>query len=144
MKDKNEEPLTKETKMKAEKRLAERKELDPLSITELTSLSNYQVIAHSGTITDASITGFLIQVSRQDLASQELKSNLTLDALVNQQVVLYLPQMNLDLDGRIIRTAHLGKGIFELAIEFSQDVPEYWRECLVDLLPAPGELSEST
>jgi hypothetical protein len=62
--------------------------------------------------------------------------------LVNQRVVLFLPQMNLDLDGTVMRTKHIGKGQFELGIKFSDDVPEYWRECLIDLLPRPGELDQ--
>lgn len=50
--------------------------------------------------------------------------------------------MNLDLDGTVNRTLHKGRGNFEIAIEFSRDVPEYWRECLIDLLPAPGEMED--
>ena len=48
--------------------------------------------------------------------------------------------MNLDLDGRVVRASHIGRGAFEIALEFSEDIPEYWRECLVDLLPEPGEI----
>ena len=84
----------------------------------------------------------MIQIERKDLLPTDLKSNLSLDSLIGQQVVLFLPQMNLDLDGTVNRTAHKGKGCFEIAIEFSRDVPEYWRECLIDLLPAPGEMED--
>jgi len=126
--------------MKAERRIAARKTVDFIHIAELTSLSNYQVLAHEGMIVDASQSGFLLRVERSKLVPKDLRENLTLAGLIGHQVVMYLPQMNLDLDGKITRAAHMGKGSFEIAVTFSPDIPEYWRDCLVDLLPAPGEL----
>ena len=126
--------------MGAEKRFAERKQVDSIHVAEITSLSNYTQIATGGSIVDASSRGFLILVSRKDIVPSELKKHLTLEAVVGQVIALYLPQMNLDLDGTIIRANHIGKGMFELAVEFGDDIPMYWRECLVDLLPEPGEL----
>ncbi|MCB0362883.1 MAG: hypothetical protein KDD35_09175 [Bdellovibrionales bacterium] len=125
---------------KAERRSADRKSVGKIEVAEVTSLSNYKVLIKKGIIVDASITGLLIRIERADLVPDELKSNLTLDSIVGQQIVLFLPQMNLDLDGTVNRTHHKGKGVFEVAIVFSDDVPEYWRECLIDLLPSPGEL----
>lgn len=127
-------------KAQAERRIHTRKTIDQIVVSELTSLSNYNVIAHSGIIVDASASGFLLQLERIHLTSRELRESLSLDPLVGHQVVMFLPQMNLDLDGTIIRAEHKGKGRFEVAITFSPDVPEYWRDCLVDLLPAPGEM----
>ncbi|RME17808.1 MAG: hypothetical protein D6797_01675 [Bdellovibrio sp.] len=125
-----------------DQRYSQRKRIDAVKISDLTSLNSYMVIAEAGNIVDASITGFLIRLRRQDLVPKELKQHLSLDSLVGQQVVLYLPQMNLDLDGIITRTRHIGGGVFDIGVEFSQDVPEYWRQCLVDLFPEPGEFSE--
>lgn len=127
---------------KAERRVAQRKSVDYIHVAELTSLSSYAVIAREAVIIDASRTGFMMQIKRTDLVSDEYRENLSMDNLVGHQVVMFLPQMNLDLDGTIIRARHVGKGNFEIALTFSDDVPEYWRECLVDLLPAPGELTE--
>lgn len=127
---------------KSERRAADRKSVDGIEVSELTSLSNYRVLAKKGIIMDASITGLLIRIDRKDLVPEDLKTNLSLDSLVGQQVVLFLPQMNLDLDGTVNRTAHKGRGSFEIAIVFSKEVPEYWRECLIDLLPSPGELGK--
>lgn len=126
--------------MKAERRVATRKSVDFIHVSELTSLSSYLVIAHEGVIVDASQSGFLLRVERKQLAPKEYRENLVMSNLVGHQVVMYLPQMNLDLDGTITRADHIGKGRFEIAIQFSADVPEYWRDCLVDLLPAPGEI----
>lgn len=127
--------------MKSERRVAARKVVDFIHVAELTSLSNYAVIAHEGVIADASRSGFLVKVERSRLVPKEYRENLTLDHLTGHQVVMYLPQMNLDLDGTVTRASHVGKGVFEIAVTFSPDVPEYWRDCLVDLLPAPGEMA---
>jgi hypothetical protein len=128
--------------MKAERRINERKMIDEIVVSELTSLSNYNVIANSGIIVDASSSGFLMEIKRKNIVTNDLRDSLSLDALIGHQVVMFLPQMNLDLDGSVTRTLHKGQGIFEIAVTFSPDVPEYWRNCLVDLLPGPGEITE--
>ena len=127
--------------MKSERRVAARKVVDFIHVAELTSLSSYNVIAREGVIADASQSGFLVKVDRSQLVPKEYRENLTMENLVGHQVVMYLPQMNLDLDGTITRATHVGKGMFEIAVKFSPDVPEYWRDCLVELLPAPGEIA---
>lgn len=128
---------------KADNRRAARKVVDFIHVNELTSLSSYSVIAHEAVIVDASQTGFLMRVERTQLVPKEYRDNLSLHNLVGHQVVMYLPQMNLDLDGTVTRADHVGKGQFSIAVTFSQDVPEYWRDCLVELLPAPGEIVNS-
>jgi hypothetical protein len=126
--------------LKAERRIKERKVVDAIEVTELTSLDKYKVIAQNAVIIDASPKGFLLQVDRKDLVQENLKKNLTLESLVGESVVMFLPQMNLDLDGTIRRTQHKGKGFFQIAVDFSDNVPDYWKECLIDLLPEPGEI----
>ncbi|NQY99386.1 MAG: hypothetical protein HRT45_01800 [Bdellovibrionales bacterium] len=128
--------------MGAERRMAERKEVDAIVVSDITALTSYNVVARTGAIIDASTRGFLLHIQREDLIPPELRSNLSLEDLVGQQLVLFLPQMNLDLDGTVTRAIHKGKGLFQIAVDFSDEVPEYWRECLIDLLPAPGEMEE--
>jgi hypothetical protein len=128
--------------MGAERRILNRKSVDSIHVEEITSLNSYSLIASEGYIVDASIKGFLMVVTRKDLVPKELKENLNIDSLVGKKLCLFLPQMNLDLDGKVVRTNHIGRGVFEIALEFSEEIPEYWRECLVDLLPSPGEISE--
>ena len=128
--------------MKAERRIATRKVVDFIHVNELTSLSIYSVVAREGVIVDASKSGFLLAVDRTQLVPKELRENLDMQSLIGHQVVMFLPQMNLDLDGTVTRAAHVGKGRFEIAVTFSADTPEYWRDCLVELLPAPGEIHE--
>ena len=121
---------------------AKRKEIGIIEFAELTSLTSYTVIASSGFVVDASSTGILIQINRSEISDPEIKSHLNLDTLMGQPVALYLPQMSLDLDGYIVRTSHKGKGQFQIAIEFGGAIPEYWRECLIELLPNEFDINE--
>jgi hypothetical protein len=50
-----------------------------------------------------------------------------------------IADMELEIDGCISRTRFIGSGLFEIAIDLSEDAPEYWRQCLVDLLPGTDE-----
>ena len=126
--------------MKAEQRVAERKELEPLYISDLTSLDPFSLLARSGVIVDASASGFRIHIHRKDLVPKVLRENLTLDCIVGERVKMHIQQMELEIDGHVARTALLGKGTFEVAVDFSEQAPQYWRECLIDLLPMPGEM----
>jgi hypothetical protein len=129
--------------MADDRRISPRKSVDFIQVNDLTSITDYSVIAKTGQIINASTTGFLLEIDRKDLIPKDLKENLSLQSTLGQQVVLYLPQMNLDLDGTITRASHSGRGKFIVAIDFSNEVPEYWRACLIDLLPAPGEIEAS-
>lgn len=126
-----------------EKRSEYRKTLGAIQFEEFTTLENYKVLIKSGYIVDASINGFLIIVQRDELFDN-LKSNLSLDDLVEKHIALYLPQMQIDLNGYVKRTRHKGNGEFDLYIEFSEDVPDYWRDCLVELLPSTEELEDTS
>jgi len=126
--------------LKVERRSLDRKIVDAIEVEGLADLTDLKPICSKGHIIDASTTGFLMLVHRTDLEQQEHKTNLDLSSLDGSDVGLFLPQMNLDLDGVIKRTRHTGQGFFEIFVEFASDIPEYWRECLMDLLPTPGEL----
>ena len=128
--------------MKYERRVAFRREVDPIEISEVMSLTKRKCIADFGALVQASSSGFLILIQRKHIVEKELKANLDLSGLVGDQIILVLPQMNLEISGRITRTKYLGKKGFEIAVDYSDDAPEYWRECLVDLLPRPGEFSD--
>lgn len=125
--------------MYSNKRIAPRREITPLEVSSMSSLENLAKISRSAEIVEASTTGFLLIVRREDLIPANLRKNLTLDALIGNKVLLHLPQMNIEISGRIARTKLIGKAGFEIGIDYTDDAPEYWRECLMDLLPAPGE-----
>lgn len=120
-------------------RAAPRKELTPLHVSSVSSLENLAKIARSGEVIEASISGILLMVRREDLVPTALRKNLNIDALVGDKILIHLPDLNLEIAGKVARTRFMGKEGFEIGIDYSDDAPEYWRECLVDLLPAPGE-----
>lgn len=121
------------------KRNSQRKIVEDVYFSELSDLDSSMIIAKNGHIVDASSSGFLAIFHRDD-ADLSLKTSLTIEHLVGSKVALFLPQMEIDLDGKISRTKHIGKGYFEVGVTFSEDIPEYWRNCLKDLLPQPGEI----
>ena len=125
---------------KIDRRVAPRKEVSPIHISYLTSLDDFAKIARNCEIVEASATGLLLQISREDLIPTALRKNLTLDALIGNRVFMHLEAMNLEISGVITRTQLLGKKGYQVAVDYSEEAPEYWRECLMDLLPQPGEL----
>ncbi len=125
------------------RRVAPRREISPLEVSSVSSLENLAKIARYGEIIEASVTGFLLIVKREDLIPAVLRKNLSIESIHGQKVLLHLPQMNIEISGKIARTKLLGKQGFEIGIDYTEDAPEYWRECLVDLLPAPGEFDDN-
>jgi hypothetical protein len=43
--------------------------------------------------------------------------------------------LHLEIGGRIARTKRVNKDLYEIVVDFSSDAPEYWRECLLEMLP---------
>lgn len=128
--------------MRSEKRYFDRKEIDPLAIQGLISIMDLTPIADGGLLMEASPSGFRIEINRQELCDPALKDNLSLDEIVGLQVSIFIPAMDLDITGLVARTKYRGDSVFEIGIDYTSDAPEYWRECLCDLLPTPGELSK--
>jgi hypothetical protein len=125
-------------------RSAPRKEVEPIKVSYMASLDDLAKIAKNCQIVEASSTGLLMTVLRDDLIPQSLRGNLNLDCLLGNRVYLKLEPMNMEISGEIKRTKFLGKQGFHIAVDYSDDAPEYWRECLMDLLPKPGELDKDT
>ncbi len=121
------------------RRVSERRSIYGLTVTNLTALDKFAVLAKSALLVDASATGFLLHIHRRDLIPKALRENLSLSGIEGEEVFLRITEMDLEIDGRIARTKMIGGGVFEVAIDFSKDAPEYWRECLIDLLPHEGE-----
>lgn len=121
-------------------RVAPRKEVSPIHVSYITSLQDFTRIARNCEIVEASSTGLLLLIRREDLIPPALRKNLNLDTLVGENIFMHLADMNLEISGKIARTQLKGKQGFHLAIDYSEDAPEYWRECLMDLLPSPGEM----
>lgn len=113
-----------------------------MHISYLTSLDDFAKIAKNCEIVDASSSGLLLLIRREDLIPTALRKNLNLDVLIGDRVFMHLEEMNLELSGVITRTKLEGKKGFHVAVDYSDEAPEYWRECLMDLLPRPGEIEE--
>lgn len=122
------------------KRSAPRKQTTPIHVSALTSLDDFTKIARQCDVVEASASGLLLHVSREALIPASLRKNLTLDALIGDRVFMRLEDMNIEISGIVARTQLLGKSGFLIAVDYSADAPEYWRECLADLLPRPGEI----
>jgi hypothetical protein len=128
--------------MKAERRVTNRKKVYPLRISSLAVMDSMAKLVRHGVIVNASAHGMLLHIRREDLIPRSLKNSLTLEPLVGDLVVIKIEEMNLELSGKVARTKLLGKEGFELAIDYSNDAPQYWRECLMDLLPTPQEFND--
>jgi len=116
-------------------RTAPRKDLAKLTIDSLSSSNSLQKLAKYGQIIEASSSGILIKFKRTDFVDKSLKSNLNIDELIGQDVYFNIHEMNLEISGTVARTRFIGKEGFLVAIDYTTDAPEYWRECLMDLLP---------
>lgn len=127
---------------KYNRRVATRKETTPIQVAYVTSLDNFAKLAKNCEIVEASSTGLLLLIPRDELIPAALRKTLNLDALIGDHVFMHLEDMNLEISGTVTRTQLSGKKGFYVAIDYSDDAPEYWRECLMDLLPIPGELEE--
>lgn len=125
---------------KMKRRMAPRKATTPISVSYLTSLDNFTKIARDCEVVEASSSGILMHVKREHLIPTALRRTLNLDMLIGDKVFMRLEDMNLEISGTIARTQLLGKAGFLIAVDYSDDAPKYWRECLIELLPTPGEI----
>ncbi|MFN7906287.1 MAG: hypothetical protein ACK5P5_13995 [Pseudobdellovibrionaceae bacterium] len=122
------------------KRGFERKSISPLHVSSIASLDDLTKIAKDCDVIEASANGLLLHFRRESLIPTVLRNNLNIDSLIGQRVFLKLEEMNLELSGVITRTKLLGKQGYYIAVDYTDEAPLYWRECLMDLLPQPGEL----
>lgn len=119
----------------AERRIAPREELDPIEIRGLTSLDHMTLLSRTGFIVEASTTGFLLHVERRDIVPKQFKEAISIHELEGDKVILWIDPLNLEIAGKIARTRRISKEMYEIAVDYSDDAPEYWRECLLELLP---------
>lgn len=114
-----------------------------LKINFLSLMENTDVIAQKAFLFKISSQGFFIKLNRKDLPSN-LKTHLNLKPLNEKAVMMHVPNMDLDLDGTIVQTRHLGRGNFEIFVKFFDHVPRYWIDCLLDMLNSypEGEFSK--
>ncbi len=124
----------------SERRISKREEVEPIEIKSFTSLDHLTLISRTGHIIDASRTGFLLRLSRSDLVPKQFRENLSLSVLNDTRVMLTIANMNLELSGRITRTKRLDKDFYEIAVDYSEDAEDYWRDLLFEMLTEPTEI----
>ena len=106
---------------------------ETLPASGLSFKKNSDMIAGRASLFQISKKGFYLRVDRGEL-SKSLKNGLTLNPLHAKEVSVHLPDLSLGLEGVARRSRHIGRGVFEIFIEFSGDTPSYWSECLMDIL----------
>ena len=72
---------------KYNRRVAPRTEVSPIHISYLTSLDDFAKIAKNSEIIEASSTGLLLLIKREDLIPSALRKNLNLDCLIGDRVL---------------------------------------------------------
>ena len=123
-----------------ERRDNPRKILDPIHVADIYAVDRMLTLVRYGTIRNASATGLLIEVQRQDLSPVFVEHDLTLEDIVGDIVSLTIVEMELDLDAKIARTRDVDPTRCEIAVDFAEYAPAYWRESLAELLPSLGEM----
>ena len=64
-----------------EKREYSRKLLDPIHVTDIQVIDRFMTLARYGTVLNASATGLLIEVQRNDLSPELQRKEFTLEAI---------------------------------------------------------------
>ena len=113
----------------------QRKNVAQVDVLNVKNISTGEVYFSRASIVDVSPTGLLLRIQREHILTVPLRSTLTWATLVNISVGFTIEVMDTYIEGIITRSKPEGKGEFLLAVDFREDAPEYWRNCLVDLLP---------
>jgi hypothetical protein len=112
-----------------------RKNVSQVDVLNVKNVANGDVYFSRATLVDVSPTGLLLRVERENILALGLRSTLTLSTIIGEGVGFTIEIMDTYIEGLITRTKLEGHGIFVVAVDFREDAPEYWRQCLVDLLP---------
>ena len=93
------------------------------------------LIAKKAFISKVTSKGFNLNLYYKDLIPRSLRFHLSLSPLIGKKILMYIPAMNMDLEGTITKAQHTGGGHFNIHLDFFKDMPQYWRECLFELWP---------
>ena len=93
-----------------------------------------QLIIKKALLSCLHLEGFKLIFPPQELTSKALRYQLYLHSLWYKDIGVYIPDLQIDLEGKIINVQYF-QGKFELSVAFSVNTPKYWRECLLELWP---------
>jgi hypothetical protein len=120
-----------------------RKHVSQVDVLNVKNVTNGDVYFSRATLVDVSPTGLLLRVERENILALGLRSTLTLSTIIGESVGFTIEIMDTYIEGLITRTKLEGHGTFVVAVDFREDAPEYWRQCLVDLLPDDDIVDDS-
>jgi len=126
------------------RRRYDRKLLDPIHVTDIKVPGKSIVLAQRGTIVNASAGGLLIRICHSDLNAEILRQTIPLHTLEGEPVVMTILEMALTIEARVVRTDQAAPEWCDIAIDFTDNAPPYWRECLAELLPGLGEMARDS
>lgn len=125
---------------KEERIHAFRKEVAEIFVLNIKNVKTQEVLFSRAEVLDISVTGLLLLVKRDEIVALSLRSTLTMSLLHDIRAGFTIEVMDNYIEGIIKRTKSRGRGEFLIAVDFTDDAPEYWRESLVDLLPEKSDL----
>lgn len=111
------------------------KEKTGVKATSIALSHEESLIVKKAVVSEVSPKGFNLTFNYQDLIMDSLKFQWGLHTLWYKNIDIYIPDMEMDIEGKVIGAKRLEQGKFEVNIEFSQEAPVYWRECLFELWP---------
>ena len=113
----------------------DRQKIKGVKAASITLSNEENFIVKKAFIPQIKPTGFHLIFDYRDLLAESLKFQLHLHSLWYKNIHMYIPDMQIELEGTVVDTQHLGEGTFKLNIKFSKTTPQYWRECLSELWP---------
>ena len=109
--------------------------LKGIKVASIALAEEEKLVVKKAFVSNLSPLGFKLVFHNQNFISDSLKFHLHFYALLQKELCMYIPDMEMDLDGIVTDVRYLEDGKWEVSIEFSPSAPQYWRECLCDLWP---------
>lgn len=113
----------------------QRKTVRQVTLRDVQNLKTGSTYFKRATVLDVSSTGILMSVKREDIVDKKLRSVLTFETIHQEPVGFHIEMMETYMEGIVVRSKMNGKGQFQIAIDFREDAPKYWRQAFFDILP---------
>ncbi len=113
----------------------ERKSVHQVAVKDIHFIKNGEILFRRGVVVDVSATGILLTINRRDIESESLRASLTFESIHNEPIGFHIDMMETYIEGVVVRSKLQNKGQFQIAVDFRNDAPEYWRQAFVDILP---------
>ena len=109
--------------------------LKGIKATSIALAEEEELVVKKAFVSHLSPLGFKLICHSKNFITETLKFQMSCYALWQKELYMYIPDMNLDLEGIVTHVRYIQNGRWEISIEFSPSAPQYWRECLSDLWP---------